>query len=187
MGICMSKHSHRKVSVKARNNDQGPDLAKIRAELISRIHSLHSVKSECKQGIEICAIQKEKSKAIILKAKQEYINGKLKEIQDLIKLIDDSQDKPIKDKNMIASHALKLNETLDPILIENDIDEIISGRERKQYDEILQRSQIFNKDSLDIPSQVDQLFESSASLNEPNSGGVRRKYNRRTKSSGKLL
>ncbi|CAG9329549.1 unnamed protein product [Blepharisma stoltei] len=185
MGICASK-STRKVAADMRSTEQLSDLDKIRAELILRIHSLHSVKSDCKQGIEICAIQKEKNKAIILKAKQEYISKKLKEIQEIIKLIDDSQDKPLRDKNTIVSDAKELNENLDQVLIGNDVEQIISGKESSQYDEILKKSLSLTKDSLDIVNQVDQIFESSTYLNEPASG-VRRKYNRRTKSSGKPL
>lgn len=186
MGICISKNAHRKVSVDPKTNESCTPLEKIRADLIIRIHNLHTVKSSCKQGVEICAIQKEKSKAIILRTKQEYISLKLKEIQNMIKIIDETKEKSNREKLLVVDIAAQIEGRLDPLLIRDDIDQIILEKENLIYNDVLKKTSL-TKEWIDVANQVEQIFESPIYLNEPISGGIRRKYNRRTKSFGKPL
>lgn len=92
MGQCMKKSTVKLTTASVTQLDVKTSLIERRANLVSEIHKLHMVNLSCNEGIETCLINSKKSLLMLLKLKQEYLKFRMRTMQELVKVIDDSID-----------------------------------------------------------------------------------------------
>ena len=150
-----------------------------REKLISEIHYLHSLMISCKLGMDICVEKNNMRIAIMIMLKQTYLASRMKSVQFLIKLNDDSvysSGVKLTRKLQVAKQMTNFIYKKRQILDEDNIaDFLASDPEFVQAVSI--EINLRNMDKIEAEEQVLRIFQEKKIY--PNNV-KRRKYAKRT-------
>ena len=127
---CLSKKKKSFVVELINRNNFSILLEVNRVKVIKKIHELHRIKLECKQGIEYCFIRNQKNIALALRGKYWYIYEVLLNFQIIVKKLDDItsnvgtrmvaiKEVIIKSEKLVSQSGELLNSNVERIMNED--------------------------------------------------------------------
>jgi hypothetical protein len=130
-----------------------------RASLVNTIHSLHKLTLSCNDAVQTCISRNNKPLALLFRCKYTYIKLKMKDIQEMIKHLDEACDteRVIRVKEILEEFVL-LDCQLQNILLRDDVSVLLENDESyiAGVKEEISKHKINMKD---IEGQVESAFQ----------------------------
>ena len=106
--------------------------------VINSIHALHKIGLDCNNAIDSCIIENNKPLALLIRCKHSFIKSKTKDLQDLMKKIDDviPLEKSSK-KREVVNECQELEEDLKRFLFNDDVSKILE--KNQEYNDNVQK------------------------------------------------
>ena len=183
MGQCMSKKHIAKMTVAPLSSEEIKELLiEKRNEAVEMIHKTHMVSLSCRYGLETCIIKDNKRGAEVIIKKQAYLKDKIRKLQELIKVIDESADNigvRMSKKNSLLAEATDLLNENNEILLNDNVSNIVNN-DRKVVKIIESKLKPMSISSSDIKIEMKSVF-----MNKSWSQGVtslhRRRYSKKNR------
>ena len=158
MGQCIAGKIS-KIRPDSLNENFVEQIEEMRNRVITEIHNFHKITLKCTNGIETCAMDNNKSLAVLLKLKYNYVKLRSILLQDFVKRLDEAltNDKFSKKKEIVHDGKKLLQDIRDPLI--NDDTALILENNQEYNSKFLNEIKKTGINIKEIENSIDQEFE----------------------------
>ncbi|CAG9319856.1 unnamed protein product [Blepharisma stoltei] len=141
--------------------EASPSIIEARKNLIEKIFYMSRLNSKCSEATDICIMKMNREKAVLLKLKHLYIEGKIAHLQELLKTLDNTSELKKEAEHEILN-SISLFNFINHRLLEDDIVKILGVHQNSglllEIEDILEKEG-FSKANTNVLSMIENAMQ----------------------------